>query len=140
MKRSWNIPKDTAQLSELREAIKDFMKDITLEDTRKARMVLCVDEAAANIMEHVTVSSAEVEIKEFDVEVNIDETHIKVTFIHKGKRYDPTQSEKVNLKEHIKAGNKGGLGIFIMKSHLDIFEYNYSDPENFLTLGMKLNP
>jgi anti-sigma regulatory factor (Ser/Thr protein kinase) len=138
MKRSWTINKDSSQLAILRDHLQTFFDKTEIDDTKKTRMVLCVDEAAANIIEHVTVTSKNEEVKDFLVEIELSGSYLKVFITDEGKPYDPTNNKDVDLKEHIGSGNRNGLGVFIMRSHLDLFEYKYENYLNVLTLGMQL--
>ncbi len=136
MKKIWKISRDTSQLAVLRGYFEEFLSQLDMDQICKSRMILCIDEAAANIIEHTSTNNSHEPIEEFSIEANTDNTSIIVTITDNGIEYNPTKGKEVDLKKHLHSGKKGGLGVFIMKAHLDIFEYKYENQCNVLTLGM----
>ena len=130
--------KDCSQLHVLREKVEAYLEKLPLDSKRKMRMVLCVDEAAANIMEHGEAIKED-EVLSFWVTICCENGFVKVVFKDNGKPFDPTQAPLVNLKKHLLSGKEGGLGIYIMRVNLDIFDYERTDDHhNLFTLGMSL--
>jgi len=136
MNKIWTISRETSELAVIRENIESILSELKMDPIYKSRMILCIDEAAANIIEHTPITGKHVE--GFTIETTIDNSSVTVTIIDNGSKYDPTKEKDVDIKKHIRSGKKGGLGIFIMKSQLDIFEYKYENQCNVLTLGMNL--
>lgn len=134
----WSFERDVALLKVLREKVEDFIRNISLSDKKKLRLVLCVDEAAANIVEHscenITIDGPFI----FKVEARQEVDCVKFIFRDNGVPYDPTKAPLVDIKTHIRSGKKDGLGVHIMRSNLDIFEYEYKDNMNVFSLGMLL--
>jgi anti-sigma regulatory factor (Ser/Thr protein kinase) len=129
--------KDCSQLHILREKVEAFMQKLPMDEKRKMRMILCVDEAAANIMEHGEPAQEGAPLS-FWVQLCCEEGFFKVIFKDNGKPFDPTQAPLVDLKKHIRSGKKGGLGVHIMRVNLDIFDYDREDDKNHFILGMSL--
>lgn len=134
----FSFQRDCSQLRVLREKVEVYLEKLSMDAKRKMRMVLCVDEAAANIMEHGEPASVSEELT-FWVTLCVEEGFIKVIFKDNGKPFDPTQAPLVDLKAHIRSGNKGGLGVHIMRVSMDIFEYDRLGDHNVFTLGMNLS-
>lgn len=133
----WYFPQDATILRELRERIESFMQDIPLDEKKKMRMTLCVDEAAANIIEHCIPTEGDDDFQ-FKMTVACDAGFFKVVFSDKGLPFDPTKAPLVDIKTHVRSGKKGGLGVHIMRLNLDIFEYQRVEDHNIFTLGMSL--
>ncbi|MBF0198820.1 MAG: ATP-binding protein [Planctomycetes bacterium] len=137
-KYQWVFPREVGLLVDLREKIQQVMEDLPMDDKQKLRMVMCVDEAAANIVEH-TVPKEDDENFVYIVTAEVLDGYFKVIFSDKGMPYDPTQAPLVDIKAHVKSGKKDGLGVHIMRLSLDILEYEYDESgENIFTLGMKI--
>ena len=100
------------------------------------RMTLCADEAAANIIEHS--KSPEAMPIEFKATAKLESGFIKIIFSDNGIPFNPTKAPLVDIKNHIRSGKKGGLGVHIMRLNLDILEYKRAGDCNLFTLGMKL--
>ena len=95
--------KDCSQLRTLRERVEVYLEKLDMDAKRKMRMVLCVDEAAANIMEHGAPADESVDLT-FWVTMCVEKGFIKVIFKDNGKPFDPTQAPLVDLKAHIRSG------------------------------------
>jgi serine/threonine-protein kinase RsbW len=131
---------DVTVLRELRERVEHFMEDLPLEPKRKMRMTLCVDEAAANIIEHCEAGEDSDHGIYFKMQMTCEGGFFRVIFMDDGRPFDPTKAPLVDIKSHIRSGNKGGLGVHIMRLNLDIFEYARRGQWNEFTLGMNLTP
>lgn len=132
----WNYPLDAAILRDLREELTHYLEGSPLDEKRQKRMVLCADEAAANIIEHSQVPEGVRPI--FEIEACLDDGFLKLTFSDNGQPFDSTKSPLVDLEAHIRSGKKGGLGVQIMRMNLDIFKYSREEEHNVFTLGMRL--
>ena len=131
---TWEYPLDTHILEGLRARLEDFISPLPMDEKKKMRMTLCVDEAAANIIEH---SEPNGESKpSFKMVALWENNLLKVTFSDKGMPFDPTKSPVVDMKKHIRSGHRGGLGVHIMRNTLDVFEYQRLEGQNIFTLGM----
>jgi anti-sigma regulatory factor (Ser/Thr protein kinase) len=105
-----------------------------MDEKKKMRMTLCVDEAAANIIEHSEPNGDSKPY--FKMIAQWKDDFLKVTFSDKGKPFDPTKAPVVDIKKHVRSGNRGGLGVHIMRNSLDLFEYERLEGQNVFTLGM----
>ena len=137
-KKCWFFPKDASYLKDIRANVESFMAELPLDEKRKMRMVLCVDEAAANIIEHCQPQEGDEDFQ-FKMATSISGGFLKVIFSDKGKPFDPTKAPLVDIKTHIRSGNKGGLGVHIMRLNLDIFDYQRVNDKNVFTLGIAIN-
>lgn len=135
--QEWCFPQDAVHLKEIRDNICLFMESLPLDEKKKMRMTLCVDEAAANIIEHCQPLEGDPDFK-FKITAKIEEGFFKVIFSDHGSPFDPTKAPLVDIKTHIRSGSKGGLGVHIMRLNLDIFDYQRESEENIFTLGMAL--
>ena len=134
----FDFRRDVTVLRVLREHVEQFMLDLPLDAKRKMRMTLCVDEAAANIIEHCKESENSPNGISFKMRMSCEGGAFKVIFEDDGLPFDPTKAPLVDIKSHIRSGNKGGLGVHIMRLNLDIFEYVRRENLNQFTLGMNL--
>ena len=132
--------RDVTVLHELRDHVEEFMKGLPLEAKRKMRMTLCVDEAAANIIEHCVEDEHSDHGITFQMRMTCEGGAFKVIFMDDGRPFDPTKAPLVDIKTHIRSGNKGGLGVHIMRLNLDMFEYERKNNWNEFTLGMNITP
>ena len=55
-----------------------------------------------------------------------------------GIPFDPSRVKKPDIEDIIKAGQKGGLGIYLSKTFMDEFDYKRQAGQNILTLVKKI--
>lgn len=118
------VPNDTKYLSDVRELVTSVLKSSLIEGKASNMIVLAVDEAIANIMEHATDNQLSSDIK-IELSVKSDNEKFQVTIRDSGKRFDPTGLDEIDVRDHLKAGKKHGLGIFLIRQIMDEVRYTY---------------
>ena len=104
----------------------------------KAQMQIdiAIDELFGNIAHyayHPEVGNATVR-----VEVTEKPLAVIVTFIDKGKPYDPLRVAEPDITLSAEERNLGGLGIYMVKKSMDEITYEYKDGKNILSIKKKL--
>ena len=104
----------------------------------KAQMQIdiAIDELFGNIAHyayHPEVGNATVR-----VEVTEEPLAVIVTFIDKGKPYDPLRVAEPDITLSAEERNLGGLGIYMVKKSMDEITYEYKDGKNILSIKKKL--
>jgi len=118
------VPNDTRYLNDVREMVSSVLKSSSLEEKVSNMIILAVDEAIANIMEHATANQIESDIK-IELAVKADDEKLVVMIRDSGKRFDPTGMDEVDMKKHLQSGKKHGLGIFLIRQIMDEVIYTY---------------
>lgn len=102
-----------------------------------AEIILSVDEAVANVMEHAMPDKGENFYLTISVDVSDD--IVTISLKDQGKKFNPLLVADPDMEQHVKEGRKGGLGIYIIKKIMDECNYTFDDGCNHLTLKKKLN-
>ena len=132
------IINDTKLLSQVREFMSRTIRASALPPEDENKVILAVDEAVSNIIEHGYEDDTQGEI---EIEVEADAERFKIRVKDKGKNFDPGSMNKVDILEHVKAGRKKGLGIFLMRQIMDEVRYIFREGvENELTLVKYCRP
>ena len=120
--RELSVPADTTYLAQVRAAVLEVVSQGFFPPQKAGLIALAVDEAVANIMEHAYPPGKE----GGKIQVVLDATpqRFEVLIRDSGLSFDPRDVPEVDMTEHVKAGKKGGLGIFLMRRIMD--EINYS--------------
>jgi anti-sigma regulatory factor (Ser/Thr protein kinase) len=135
LSKSMTIPNDTAYLSKARMFIKEVIAKTPMDSTQHMRVVLAVDEALSNVIEHAYENAEEGVEKTIQLAFEGDENCLIVTIIDQGNHFDPSHIPDVNMNDHVKGRHKGGLGIFMIRQIMDEIEYSFKDGEyNILKL------
>ena len=127
-----SITSDTRHLSVIREFISRMIRQSALPTEEENKIILAVDEAVTNIIEHGYDEGVSGSI-ELDIEA--DEQQFKIVIHDSGRVFNPESVPDPDMKEHVQKGYKKGLGIFLMRQIMDEVRYKFKDGvKNELTL------
>jgi serine/threonine-protein kinase RsbW len=122
------VPNDTQYLATVREEVTKVVGQSAFAGRDQKLLILAVDEAITNIMEHAYDNDLEGEL---DVELILeaDATRFEVIIRDSGKEFDPTAVDIPDITAHISKGQKHGLGIFLIRQIMDEVNYNFVQGE-----------
>ena len=72
------------------------------------------------------------------VEVHEEPLEVLITFVDKGKPYDPLAKDDPDITLSAEDRDIGGLGIFLVKQTMDDVHYEYSNGSNILKISKRL--
>jgi serine/threonine-protein kinase RsbW len=126
------VTNDTKHLILVRDFVSRLIRQSRLGSPDENKIILAVDEAVTNIIEHGYDEGAEGTI-ELEIEVADDRF---VTIIRDtGRIFNPESIPNPDMKDHVRRGHKQGLGIFLMRQIMDEVRYKFKDGvKNELTL------
>ena len=122
------------------EAVTEFVDQEleALDCPLKAQMQIdvAVDEIFSNIARYAYAP----EKGDVTIRLETEQTPLAVnlTFIDRGKPYDPLAKEDPDTTLSADERQIGGLGIFVVKKTMDDMRYEYKDGQNILTLRKNL--
>lgn len=125
------VPSDTSHLAKLRRVIVEVLGNASFAPPQAHLIALAVDEAVANIMEHGQACGlGQTEPRSGDILVLVDLSaeRLAITIRDKGACFDPRGVPEVDLAEHIRTGQRSGLGVYLIRRIMD--EVNYTTREN----------
>lgn len=122
--RDMVVPNDTEHLVDVREAVRDVVHESAFPDKDVNRIILAVDEAVANIMEHAYETNQEGELT-IEMTLDADASKFEVVIIDSGKEFDPAEIDVPDMSDHVAKGKKKGLGIFLMRQIMDEVQYTF---------------
>ena len=100
------------------------------------RIITQIDVAVEEIFVNISSYAYDPEIGPAQIRVEIleDPISVVISFIDKGKPYDPLAKPDPDLKIPVRNRKKGGLGIFMVKKTMDDVNYEYKNGQNILTI------
>jgi anti-sigma regulatory factor (Ser/Thr protein kinase) len=121
---SIEIPNSLDQLSGVRKWLKDGMDEANFPSALANQVMVAVDEAVSNVIEHafpdIKPGTGQVRIRQV-----VSEDSFRIELEDDGMRnYDPRTAANVLIEEHVAAGKRGGLGIFLMRRIMDVVDYH----------------
>lgn len=118
------VSNNTRFLADVREFISRLIGASRLASSEMNKVVLAVDEAVTNIMEHAYGENTDGTI---DIEVEADDRRFRVLIRDSGKSFNPGAVGEVDIEDHVKKGSKTGLGIFLMRQIMDEVKYSFRE-------------
>jgi anti-sigma regulatory factor (Ser/Thr protein kinase) len=123
--RELTIPNETKYLATVRDTVHEVVNGSAFPANDINRIILAVDEAVANIMEHAYDSDAPESELTISLEINADSTRFEVVIYDSGKEFDPSDIDTPDMDKHVAAGRRNGLGIFLMRQIMDEVKYTF---------------
>jgi serine/threonine-protein kinase RsbW len=118
------ITSETEHLAKVREFLQQCASRAGLPGVELGKIVLAVDEATANIMKHAYGGQPGGEIH---FAVKSDGKRLEVSITDHGEGFDPDRIKDPDMAEHVRAGRKSGLGIFLMRQIMDEVTYTFRE-------------
>jgi serine/threonine-protein kinase RsbW len=132
--QSFTIAAELAEIDKARAFLRNALQNLELSEEDFFKLDLSLVEMCTNIILYgypETKGSIELRLWEEDDRIYLE---IRDT----GIPFDPSQAKKPDIEDIIKAGQKGGLGIYLSKTFMDGFDYKRQAGQNILTLVKKI--
>lgn len=122
---------DIKRLKLAREFIASMCGRSKLTTPDQNKVVLAVDEAVSNVIEHAYEQQ-----KTGYIDITVESTNRKfqVSIINGGKDFDPSTIKPPDIMQCIKEHKKRGLGIFLIRQIMDEVKYSFKNGQNQLLL------
>lgn len=130
-KEELRVRADMNNLGKLRDFVVKIGRRYGFSDKVVGSLKLCMDEACTNIIRHAYRDMAPGDVT---VRAIVKASSLTICIIDQGKTFDPRRVKPPDLKEYIKIGKKGGLGIFMMQKLMDEIDYHVTAEGNELRL------
>jgi serine/threonine-protein kinase RsbW len=118
------VTNDTKHLILVRDFVSRLIRQSKLTAADENKIILAVDEAVANIIEHAYENQREGTI---DVECSADPVKFMVTIRDSGQQFSPEAIETPDMGAHVKSKKKKGLGIYLMRLIMDEVRYTFRE-------------
>lgn len=122
------IANETGNLTQLRAFVTEVAEEIQIPAMERNKIILAVDEAVSNIIEHA-YDSFSAGRNTIQIKFESESEFVKITIIDSGREFDPTEIKDPDIKIHITEGRKNGLGIFLMRQIMDEVRYTFKAGE-----------
>jgi serine/threonine-protein kinase RsbW len=132
LKDRLSVSNDTRHLLAVRDFISRMARHGGLPPEEVHKIVLAIDEAVTNIIEHGYNKDEKGTI---ELEADWERDRFQVVIRDSARVFNPESIPAPDMVEHVKAGRKKGLGLFLMRQIMDEVRYRYKDGvQNELTL------
>ena len=124
VRHTLKVPNATQHLVEVREAVQGVVSQSAFPARDARLIVLAVDEAVTNIMEHAYEEKREDEL-DIEMVLTADATKFEVVIRDSGKHFNPDGIREPDVRKHVREGRRHGLGIFLMRKIMDEVNYKF---------------
>ena len=125
------IEADVNMLHDVQTSIRRMAESVEYDKSKLMQLDLVVEEIFVNIASYAyTPYKGNVTVR---AELVNDDTTMKVTFIDKGREYNPLAKEDPDVTAAAKDRTIGGLGIYLTKQFTEDQEYEFVDMKNVFT-------
>ncbi|MFH1226356.1 MAG: ATP-binding protein [Planctomycetota bacterium] len=125
------INSDIRLLKVAREFISRLVKLSGLSSADENKIVLAVDEALSNSIEHAYEFK---KVGSIDICVSSSRERFEVEITNGGKFFDSDKIKIPDIFKCIRTRQKGGLGIFLIRQVMDEVKYSSKDGQNHLLM------
>lgn len=129
------VQASTEHLSEVRDFIASYATKHGISSHEVEDIRLAVDEAYTNIIKHAYQNDPSQFV---EIIMGSNENEFWVSLMDDGKSFDPTAYPEPDVRRKIKARERGGVGVFLMKKLMDRIEYYKHKNTNELRMIKKL--
>jgi len=123
-KEEITIPAQMSYLLQIRQFVEHIGKKYRFSEKVINSFKLVVDEACTNIIKH---SYGEEQEGKIDVAITISNDRIMISITdtgEKGQQFNPNNLPPFEKKRYLEQLERGGLGVYIIKTIMDEVEYN----------------
>jgi Anti-sigma regulatory factor (Ser/Thr protein kinase) len=133
--RELKIEATIENLSKVFTFLQESLEQCDAPPKVKRQIKLCVEEIYMNITHYAYnpktgMAKIGVELKDG----NNEQERIVISFSDEGKPYDPLAKQDPDLELSLDDRPIGGLGIYLVKTTMDIVAYEHKDGQNVLTI------
>jgi anti-sigma regulatory factor (Ser/Thr protein kinase) len=123
------VPADKGKLHELRESLSQICDTQGVPPKTARRMILAIDEALTNIIEHAGLRNGDTRI---DMTLELGDSKIVAEIIDRGMPFDPSVE---STEPDRKGFPRRGFGLYLIHLIVDAIEYERTpNGENVLTM------
>ena len=131
---SLTIAAQLAEIDKARDFLRDSVQGLALSEEEFFKIDLALVEMCTNIVLYAYPA----EKGKIEIAFWMDGDKIYLEIRDSGLPFDPSLAQKPNIEDIIKAGQKGGLGIYLSRTFMDGFDYKRQKGKNVLTLMKKI--
>lgn len=113
-------PSSTEYLAMIRDFVGSIGDRAGMTEDEQNMLALVVDEACSNVIEH---SYGADQSKDVTVRAMLDDESIQIYVIDNGKGFDPSSVQQKDVKQLMREGRSGGLGMRLMRKWMDEVKY-----------------
>lgn len=135
------VPGSVDYLDRIRVFVEQAADGYGFDETVVDEIVLALDEAVANVVEHAYQdSSLPPAAQTIELEIRASKDSLQFYLRDHGHPFDPRTMREPDLETHLASGKKDGLGIYLMRRLMDRISWRHLADGNELILEKNRAP
>jgi len=131
------FPCSLESLEVMRDFMETFAVNCSMDASAMSELILAVNEAVTNIIEHGGINSA---TNSYSIEMESSPNEIIVTIRDTGRQYDPNSLRTASSGDDIKKRRpRSGMGVYLIRQLVDGIMYHRNGNENILKFTKNLS-
>jgi anti-sigma regulatory factor (Ser/Thr protein kinase) len=128
------VKADLAEIDGVRGFLKENIRDLALSEEEALNLELSLHEICVNIAMYAYPD----ESGEMTIRIWREGGAVFFETRDSGIPFDPATSPEPDIRENVRTGKRGGLGIFLYRKLMDGFSYRREGDENILTVFKRI--
>ncbi len=124
------VKANLAEINGIREFLKENISDLALSEEDALNLELSLHEICVNIAMYAYPEGT----GEMTIRIWREGGAVYFEIRDSGVPFDPATSPEPDIKENVRRGKRGGLGIFLYRKLMDGYSYRREGDENVLTV------
>lgn len=121
------VPAATEYLTVIRELVAAAAREYGFPQAELTMIVMAVDEACVNVVEHAYGSEADPERARLEIRLDVAPARLDVTIRDRSSvAFSPLDHAMPDLASYWESGSRRGLGILILRRFMDHVSHSYS--------------
>jgi anti-sigma regulatory factor (Ser/Thr protein kinase) len=133
--RQITLVNDLNEVPRLNSFVKEIGAELQLDGKLTRKLMLAIEEAVVNVISYGYTTGTTGKV---NVRTAAGKDKLKIVITDNGTPFDPTTTENADTTLSVKDRPIGGLGILLVRQHMDSINYERTDGQNVLTLIKKL--
>ncbi|MGV3539352.1 MAG: ATP-binding protein [Rufibacter sp.] len=127
---------DRKNLKVIRAFVTDTLAPVPLSEITLNQIILAVDEICANLIIHANQEDSG---KYLTLTITYDDQVMVFTLSDNGKAFVQANYREPDIKDNIRTGKKGGVGVALVNRIMDKVEYSVQGNTNICVLQKYIN-
>ena len=127
-----SIACDMAEIGRLADAVESYCRTASVPEAMASQMALALDEIVTNTINHASADGG------IDIRLTVADGELVAVIEDGAAPFDPRTIDSPDTKASLDQREPGGLGLLLVRSLMDRFDYERIDDRNRVTLAKRL--
>jgi len=120
------VPARLRLLNVVRHVVREAADAFGFSEADAAQIVMAVDEACANVLQH-GYGASDLERDKVYVRTIFGKDRLIVEVIDEAERFSPMDRKALDLEEFLEGGQRHGFGLYVIRTLMDELEHEYRE-------------